>query len=232
MSRQRSVASAYARAVSALPYSASGVSPWPYPANGRYYILQHYSADNGSIPQQGAANGHYCIAMPIARTAGMSRSRVPRTGVIALHSHIARPAGMSRSRAPRTSVITLYNLIPRPARFINNITMPRSARRLCRAPFYYFKQIAHARHPTLCWVMRSGAFAFAEHIKYSLASRKTAAFAGGVSPPPYPANGRYCIVQPYSADSEVAMPPYPCFTRNDNCTRSLLKAEFTDAMSF
>ncbi len=123
-------------------------------------------------------------------------------------------------------------LVARTAEFVNNITMPRSVRRLRRAPFYCFKQIAHARHPTLCWVMRSGAFAFAEHIKYSLASRKTAAFAGGVSPPPYSANGRYCIVQPYSADSEVAMPPYPCFTRNDNCTRSLLKAEFTAAMSF
>ena len=53
-----------------------------------------------------------------------------------------------RGRVPRTRVIALHSLIPRPAKFINNITMPRSVRRLRRAPFYYFKQIARALHPT------------------------------------------------------------------------------------
>ena len=87
------------------------------------------------------------------------------------------PAGCPLCPIPRTSVIALHNLIPRPAIVVNNITMPRSGRRLCRAPFYYLKQIARARHPTLCWVMRIGAFAFAKHTKLSLASRKTVAFA-------------------------------------------------------
>ena len=51
---------------------------------------------------------------------------------------------------------------------------------------------------------RSGAFAFAEHMNYSLASRKTMAFAGGVasrpcsasgvSPLPDSANERYNII--------------------------------------
>ena len=67
--------------------------------------------------------------------------------------------------------------VTRTAVVVNNITMPRSVRRLRRAPFFYLKQIARARHPTLCWVMRIGAFAFAEHTKLSLASRKTVAFA-------------------------------------------------------
>ena len=38
------------------------------------------------------------------------------------------------------------------------------------------------------------AFAFAEHMNYSLASRKTVAFAGGVSPLPDSANERYNII--------------------------------------
>ena len=77
--------------------------------------------------------------------------------------------------------------------------MPRSVHRLCRAPFYCLKQIARASHPMFRRVMRSGAFAFAEHMNYSLASRKTVAFAGGVSPRPYPAKMRYRIAQPYCA---------------------------------
>ena len=34
--------------------------------------------------------------------------------------------------------------VARPAVVVNNITMPRSVRRLCRATFYYLKQIARA----------------------------------------------------------------------------------------
>ena len=61
------------------------------------------------------------------------------------------PAGCPCCLIPRTGVITFYNTIPRTAEFVNNITMPRSGRRLRRATFYYLKQIARALHPTLCW---------------------------------------------------------------------------------
>ena len=87
------------------------------------------------------------------------------------------PTACRRCLVPRTDVIALHSLITRTAGAANNITTPRSGRRLRRAPVYCLKQIARARHPTLCWVMRIGAFAFAEHTKLSLASRKTVAFA-------------------------------------------------------
>ena len=61
-----------------------------------------------------------------------------------------------------------------------------------------------AHDPTLCLVMRIGAFAFAEHIKYSLASRKTAAFAGRVSLLPYSAKMRYYITKPVARPNAMS----------------------------
>ena len=44
------------------------------------------------------------------------------------------PAGVSRNNVPRTDIIALHNIIPRTVIATNNITMPRSVRRLRRAP--------------------------------------------------------------------------------------------------
>ena len=52
--------------------------------------------------------------------------------------------------------------------------------------------------------MRSGAFAFAEHMNYSLTSRKTAAFAGRVSPLPYSAKMRYYITKPVALPTAMS----------------------------
>ena len=55
------------------------------------------------------------------------------------------------------------------------------------------------------------AFAFAEHTKLSLASRKTAAFVGGVSPLPYSA--RAVSALPYSANRRYRI-AQPCCAAN------------------
>ena len=52
--------------------------------------------------------------------------------------------------------------------------------------------------------MRSGAFAFAEHMNYSLASRKTVAFAGRVSLLPYSAKMRYYITKPIARTAAMS----------------------------
>ena len=72
-----------------------------------------------------SANRRCHIILFVARTAACRRCLIPRTGIISLHSLITRTAGAA-----------------------NNITMPRSGRRLRRATFYHLKQIAHALHPT------------------------------------------------------------------------------------
>ena len=123
----------------------------------RASLLARYSAQDD--------RGHRVYAACVKRSlpAACRRCLIPRTA-------------SCRGHVPRTRVITLYNLIPWPARVINNITMPRSGRRLRRAAFYYLKQIARARHPTLCWVMRIGAFAFAEHITLFLSLAQNRGF--------------------------------------------------------
>ena len=102
---------------------------------------------------------------------------------------------------PRTGVITLHRLIPRTAGFLNNITMPRSGRRLRRAPFYYLKQIARALHPTLCWVMRIGAFAFAEHMKLFLSLAQNRGFCRQGVPAALFRENALLHYQAYCADS-------------------------------
>ena len=80
--------------------------------------------------------------------------------------------------------------------------MPRMRAQASPSNLLYLKQIARARHPTLCWVMRIGAFAFAEHTKLSLASRKTVAFArmsGG--------NGARLQAAFYAACLKRSLPP-------------------------
>ena len=85
------------------------------------------------------------------------------------------PTACRRCLILRTGVITLSCPF-RGQLYVNNITMPRSGRRLRRATFYYLKQIARAKHPTFRRVMRSGAFAFAEHMKLFLSLAQNRGF--------------------------------------------------------
>ena len=56
--------------------------------------------------------------------------------------------------------------------------MPRSGRRLCRAPFYCLKQIARAKRPTFRRGLSAAAHLLLRSTRnYSLTSRKTVAFA-------------------------------------------------------
>ena len=82
------------------------------------------------------ANGRYCIEQLYSAANGVSPRPCPASGV---------------SPQPYSANERYYITKPvtRTAGFINNITMPRSARRLRRAPFFYLKQIARAKHPTL-----------------------------------------------------------------------------------
>ena len=85
--------------------------------------------------------------------------QVPRAGF----NNIAQPLFRGQRGVPATlfreNALLHYQaycadsgVSPRPDN-VNNITMPRSGRRLRRATFYYLKQIARARHTTLCWVV-------------------------------------------------------------------------------
>ena len=127
----------------------------------------------------------YCNA-PAARRryhvprAASCRCRVPRTSVITLLNLIPRTTGFPvakfrkrRSPRPYSAKMHYYITKPiaRPAGFINNITMPRSVRRLRRAPLLLFEANRPRKTPNI------------------VLGR------GGVSPQPCSANKRYNTYQ-------------------------------------
>ena len=135
------VPAAMSRERALLHYQAccadSGVSPRPCPANGRYYILQHYSANSRDVILSRRACGtsknllrfprNSCSAIvpaflytnPIVSPQDPS---VALTAVAPLRMTIraaclkrSLPTACRRCLIPRTGVITFYNTIPRTA---------------------------------------------------------------------------------------------------------------------
>ena len=117
--------------VSPLPCSARAVAAPPYSGN----VPLH------QIPRAGFNN----IAQLYSAAGRFPCGKVPQTAVAAA---LFRENALLHYQAYCAD----SGVSPRPDN-VNNITMPRSGRRLRRATFYYLKQIARARHTTLCWVV-------------------------------------------------------------------------------
>ena len=137
---QRRVAADMFRERALLHYQAccadSGVSPLPYSANGRYCILQHYSADSRDVILSRRESGVSKNLLRLPRSdcnaimpaflhtntiVSPQDPSVALTAVAPLRMTIraaclkrSLPTACRRCLIPRTGVITFYNTIPRP----------------------------------------------------------------------------------------------------------------------